>query len=86
MFRAHSRPMIDPTVAQARTRPIVPVPTRRSDLIAGSRGPHVDTVIPPRANAVMMALRHRVNDGTSWAEWWSKACLITSDGGNDSHA
>jgi hypothetical protein len=39
MVRAHSRPLIDPTVAQARTRPIVPVPARSLDLIAGSRGP-----------------------------------------------
>ena len=51
-------PASEPTVTPASTAPITPSSTARSARRLGSRGPHVDSVIPPRANAAITALRH----------------------------
>lgn len=44
-------------------RPIVPVPTPSSALIAGSRGPQAEAVIPPSAKAATIELRQRLSEG-----------------------
>jgi hypothetical protein len=52
-----------PTVAPATSSPIVAVPTSRVALMAGSRGPHAEMVIPPSANAPVIVSRQRVSSG-----------------------
>ena len=62
-----SSPMMAPTVTPARNRPIVAVPIPRLALMAGSRGPQVETVIPPSANAAVTAHRQRPGPGRAAA-------------------
>ena len=57
-----SSPRMDPTVTPARSSPMVPVPMPRSALMAGSRGPQAEIVIPPRPNATVTAHRQRARD------------------------
>ncbi len=58
-----SSPKMAPTVTPARSSPIVAVPMPRPALIAGSRGPHAETVIPPSPNAAVTVHRQRANAG-----------------------
>ena len=39
------------------------VPVPRAALMAGSRGPHVETVIPPSPNAIVTVHRQRTSAG-----------------------
>ena len=50
-----------PTVTPARSSPIVAVPMPRLTLMAGSRGPHAETVIPPSPNAAVIVHRQRAS-------------------------
>jgi hypothetical protein len=52
-----------PTVTPASSSPIVAVPVPRSALMAGRRGPHAETVIPPSPNAVVTVHRQRASAG-----------------------
>lgn len=56
-----SSPRMAPTVTPARSSPIVVVSTARLALMAGMRGPHVETAIPPSPNAPVMVHRQRVS-------------------------
>ncbi len=56
-----SSPKMAPTVTPARSSPIVAVPMPRLALIAGSRGPHAETVIPPSPNAAVIVHRQRTS-------------------------
>ncbi len=58
-----SSPRMAPTVTPASISPIVAVPTPRSALTAGSRGPQAETVIPPSPKAAVIARRHRASPG-----------------------
>ena len=58
-----SNPRMAPTVTPARSSPIVAVPVPRAALMAGSRGPHAETVIPPSPNAVVTVHRQRTSVG-----------------------
>ena len=58
-----SNPRMAPTVTPARSSPIVAVPMPSAALIAGSRGPHVETAIPPSPNAVVTVHRQRTSAG-----------------------
>jgi hypothetical protein len=68
-----SSPRMDPTVAPASSSPIVAVPTSRLALMAGSRGPQAETVIPPRPNAAVIARRQRASSGRAGDD--GTACL-----------
>ena len=56
-----SSPRMAPTVTPASSSPIVAVPTPRSALMAGSRGPQAEMVIPPSPNAAVTAQRQRAS-------------------------
>ena len=56
-----SSPRMAPTVTPARSSPIVAVPMPRPALMAGSRGPQVETAIPPSPNAAVIVHRQRVS-------------------------
>ena len=58
-----SNPSMAPTVTPASSSPIVAVPVPRAALMAGSRGPHAETVIPPSPNAVVTVHRQRTSVG-----------------------
>jgi hypothetical protein len=58
-------PRMAPTVTPARSSPIVAVPMCRPALIAGSRGPHAEMVIPPSPNAAVTVHRQRASAGRS---------------------
>ena len=58
-----SSPRMAPTVTPARISPIVAVPMPRPALMAGSRGPHAETVIPPSPNAAVTVHRQRASAG-----------------------
>src|SRR5436309_3306862 len=54
-----SSPRMAPTVTPARSSPIAAVSMPRPALMAGSRGPHAEMVIPPSPNAAVTDHRHR---------------------------
>ena len=56
-----SSPRMAPTVTPARSSPIVAVPMPRPALMAGSRGPHAEMVIPPSPNAAVTVHRQRAS-------------------------
>ena len=56
-----SSPRMAPTVTPARSSPIVAVPMPRLALMAGSRGPHAEMVIPPSPNAAVIVHRQRAS-------------------------
>ena len=58
-----SNPRMAPAVTPARSSPIVAVPVPRAALMAGSRGPHAETAIPPSPNAIVTARRQRASAG-----------------------
>ncbi len=56
-----SSPRMAPTVTPARSSPMVAGPMPRLALMAGSRGPHAETVIPPSPNAAVTVHRQRAS-------------------------
>ena len=70
-----SSPRMAPTVPPASSSPSVAVPTPRSALTAGSRGPQVEMVIPPSPNAAVITQRQRASSGR--ADDDDTSCLRT---------